>query len=76
MYFTQINKGDIWMNKKKWNNQQRGKLIYNIGKIIAIVSSVAAILRIIPMNGTIQWSGLIVAILLILLGKRVENNKN
>lgn len=64
------------MKKKDWDNQQKGALISNIGKTIAVVSSIAAILRIIPMNGVVQWSGLIVGILTILLGSSIKNKNN
>lgn len=41
----------------------------NLGKIIAISSAILAILRIIPTNGIIQWTLLLIGILLLIIYK-------
>lgn len=43
-----------------------------LGKIIALTSVVLFMLKMIPANGIIQWSMLLVAIILIFIGNKFE----
>ncbi|HIX29076.1 MAG TPA: hypothetical protein H9858_05210 [Candidatus Blautia stercoravium] len=49
-----------------------GKFLSILGKIIALTSVVLFMLKMIPANGIIQWSMLLVAIILIFIGNKFE----
>ena len=53
-------------------NGELGKFLSILGKIIALTSVVLFMLKMIPANGIIQWSMLLVAIILIFIGNKFE----
>lgn len=49
-----------------------GRFLITIGKVIALTSVLLSILKIIPINGIIQWSMLVVAIIFIFIGNNLS----
>lgn len=49
-----------------------GKLLSNIGRTIAVISALLAIVKVIPTNGMLQWGALIIGILFILIGEKIK----
>lgn len=55
------------------NKENLSKYILNSGKIIAILSALLAFTNTIPTNGVLQWTMLIIALIFIVLGKKLED---
>ena len=55
------------------NKSKLGKNLTLLGQVIGVSFGIMTICRIIPPNGIILWSALIIAIALIFIGKYISN---